>query len=388
MGSRILNGLICLVCTVLGVTLAFATNQDFQETIRELVDADPRVVLGVLLGGIGYLIGATFSFEFDRWLEDVLPRVRVRDVVWGAAGALGGMVLANLAILPMIVVLNLGHVSDTLAATAFGRLVLPVGLILVPTSLNLFLAYLGATFMLRKQNELGFLAMGPSDEDLMRLPKRTRYLLDTSAVIDGRVHELVKLGLLDGPLVAPRFVLEELQLLGDSSDESKRKRGQRGLEILEAIKLQEGVTLLIPEVDFEGAAQVDEKLLRYARSEPHVLVTNDYNLSKLAALEGIESLSLHSLADVMRPVALPGEVLDVEVVKAGKEKGQGVGYLADGSMVVVRETADRLGERLQVTIERVLQTSAGRMLFAHPAEADVPAEEPPRLQSLPPAQET
>lgn len=376
--GRVLNGIICLVCTVLGVTLAFATDKEILVALEEVLGAEPRVVLGGLLGGIGYLVGATFHYEFNRWLEDFLPAVKVRDIIWGATGAIGGMITANLAILPMLVVLNLGHVAETLSGSSVGRVLLPVCLVLLPASLNMMLGYLGAVFLLRKQNELNALLLGTREQDLLDLPRSRRFLLDTSAVIDGRVLELVRVGVIAGTLVVPRFVLDELQLLGDSSDEAKRGRGQRGLDLLDEAKRESKISLVFPEVDFQDTQQVDDKLLRYARSEPCVLVTNDYNLSKLAGLEGIETVSLHAIADVMRPPALPGEVLRVEVVKPGKEKSQGVGYLADGSMVVVRDAGDRLGEEIAVEVERVLQTSAGRMLFAHLRVDSVP----PRLRSV------
>lgn len=363
--NKVLHGLVCLVCTLLGVSLAFAMNREVQEAIQEIVGADPRAVLALVFGGMGYLVGATFSFELERWLEDFLTRVQVRDVVWGGLGILVGMLVANLALLPLLVVLNLGQVSQVLHENAVGRILVPVGSLLLPASLNLLLGYLGGTFMLRKQGDFGKLLLGESEEAPAILDRR-HYLLDTSAIIDGRVLDLVRLGLLDGIVTVPRFVLDELQLLGDSSDENKRARGQRGLEILERLKEVASGGFLLPDQDFPDSNQVDEKLLRFARLQPSVLVTNDYNLSKLAALEAIDTLSLHALADVMRPVALPGERMEVEVVKPGKEKGQGIGYLADGTMVVVREAGDRLGERLGVVVERVLQTSAGRMLFAHP----------------------
>lgn len=373
--ARFLNGLICLVCTVLGVTLAFGTNAEFQAALREALGADPKVVLGVVLGGVGYLFGATFSFEFSRWLEDVLPRLRVRDLLFGGGGAMAGMFLANLAILPMIVVLNVGHVAEVLGNTPVGRVMLPVGLLLVPASLNLFFGYLGATFLLRKQTELAALLLGGREQDLLQLPKAQRYLLDTSAIIDGRVLALQELGVFKGPMVAPRFVLDELQLLGDSSDPLKRSKGRRGLDYLEKIKRAASGGFSLPDDTYENLTQVDDKLLRYAASEPCTLVTNDYNLAKRAAVEGIETLSLHQLAEVMQPPVLAGEQLVVEVAKRGEKEGQGVAYLADGSMVIVRGGADRIGERITVLIEKCLQTGAGRMFFSRPFEESIP---PPR----------
>lgn len=359
-----LNGLICLVCTVLGVTLAFSTSPELQESLREQIDADPRMVLGILTGGLGYLFGATFAYEFDRWLKGTLPLIRIRDVIWGGVGAVLGMVAANLLVVPGIIILNLQKVHALIDGTVLASLLFPVGVVLVPLTVNLFFAYVGATTFLAKEDELSAMLLGGRAEDAWALKGRKANLLDTSAIIDGRVLDLLKLGLLDGQVVVPRFVVHELQLLADSKDDSKRGRGQRGLEILEAIKAAAGNRLTIPEQDFPEAAQVDEKLVRQARTEPSVLITNDYNLAKIASLEGIGSISLHALADVMRPQALPGDALELEIVKEGKEKGQGVGYLSDGTMVVVRDGLKAVGRRERVTVEKVLQTSAGRMIFS------------------------
>lgn len=367
--GRVFAGIINLVCTVLGVTVAFSTSLEFQEALRDILGVDGRVALGVLMGGTGYLLGATFSFELNRWLEEALPNIQLRDVVWGGVGCLAGMLGANLLLLPLVFMLNIDSVHSALAATAMGRLAMPVALILLPLSLNLVAAYLGATTLLRKQEELGALLLGVQGAQALQLPANRRFLLDTSCLIDGRVLDLLQLHVLQGQIVVPKFVVSELQLLADSSDDTKRPRGRRGLEILEQIRAEARSALMLPEMDFDDTNQVDEKLVRYARAEPAVLVTNDYNLAKVAGLEGIETVSLHSIADAMRPVALPGEALELEIVKKGKEKGQGIGYLNDGTMVVVRDGAAMVGERSEVLVEKVLQTSAGRMIFSRPKQA-------------------
>ncbi len=374
--NRVLHGVICLVATVIGVTVAFSTSPEFQEGVHDLVGFDPRIALAILMGGVGYLIGATFHYEFTRWFDETLPAIRIRDVIWGALGAIGGMIVANLVLVPLIIVVNTEQVRSALVASQLGRMVLPVILVLVPSSLNLFLGYLGSTLMLRKEPELDGLLLGMRDPGTLRLSSARRLLLDTSAIIDGRVLDLVEIGFLEGQIVVPRFVVAELQLLADSSDETRRRRGQRGLETLEALRQHNRAEMVLPERDFEDTNRVDDKLVRFAREEPCTLITNDYNLAKIAGLEGIRAVSMHALADVMRPVALPGEGLEVEIAKEGKEKEQGVGYLSDGTMVVVRDGTRYLGQRIAVVVERVLQTSAGRMIFAHPRNAEPHASLP------------
>lgn len=358
-----LNGLLCLIGTLVGVSLALAIHPQYQEILGELFGVEPRVALGILLGGIGYLIGATFSFEFHRWFETVLPRIELRRVLWGGVGAILGMVVATLFILPILVVLSSGRISELISATPLGKVVLPVMFVLGPIFANLFLGYLGASLLTSKIDEVRDLfAANPDASGVWHEPKS--FLLDTSSLIDGRIAEIWQLGVFEGALEVPRFVIQELQLLGDSSDETKRSRGQRGLEVLDDLKKAEGSRLRILDEDFEDVPLVDEKLVRLARTKPTILVTNDYNLSKIASLEGVESLSMHRLADIMRPVALPGEGLTVELVKKGKDKGQAVGYLADGTMVVVRAGQGSIGQMVAVQVEKVLQTSAGRMIFA------------------------
>jgi uncharacterized protein YacL len=194
-------------------------------------------------------------------------------------------------------------------------------------------------------------------------------ILDTSVIIDGRIADICETGFLEGTLVAPQFVLRELQQVADSSDSLKRNRGRRGLDILQKIQKMGGVTVQIVETDFPEVREVDLKLIELARRMSGKIVTNDFNLNKVAQLRGVEVLNINELANSLKPVVLPGEVMRVFMLKEGKESGQGVGYLDDGTMVVVDQGRKALGKTIEVTVTSVLQTTAGKMIFCRWPEA-------------------
>ena len=189
-------------------------------------------------------------------------------------------------------------------------------------------------------------------------------VLDTSVIIDGRVLDIVRSGFLEGPLLLPRFVLRELQLIADSADPLKRTRGRRGLELLST--LQQTIPIEIVERDPEDIAQVDAKLVRLAQERGARLVTNDYNLNKVAQVEGVSVLNINELANALKPVLLPGDELRVNVIREGRETHQGVGYLDDGTMIVIENGRRLIGETVDVAVTSALQTNAGRMIFARP----------------------
>jgi uncharacterized protein YacL len=199
-------------------------------------------------------------------------------------------------------------------------------------------------------------------------PQKRYRILDTSVIIDGRVADIVETGFIDGTLVVPQFVLKELQFVADSSDPLKRNRGRRGLDILHRIQKMSGVEVLISDVDFPQVKEVDMKLIELARTLLARIVTNDFNLNKVAQLRGIEVLNINELANALKPVVLPGEVMNVFILKEGKEYNQGVAYLDDGTMVVVDNARSRIGRNLDVVVTSVLQTTAGRMIFGRHAE--------------------
>jgi uncharacterized protein YacL len=200
-------------------------------------------------------------------------------------------------------------------------------------------------------------------------PQRRYRILDTSVIIDGRVADIVETGFLDGTLVIPQFVLKELQFVADSADSLKRNRGRRGLDILHRIQKMSGVEVVISDIDFPQVKEVDLKLIELARTLIGKIVTNDFNLNKVAQLRGVEVLNINELSNGLKPVVLPGELMRVFILKEGKEYNQGVAYLDDGTMVVVDNARSRIGRNLDVIVTSVLQTTAGRMIFGRHAES-------------------
>jgi uncharacterized protein YacL len=200
-------------------------------------------------------------------------------------------------------------------------------------------------------------------------PQKRYRILDTSAIIDGRIADVLETGFLDGALVVPQFVLKELQYVADSSDPLKRNRGRRGLDMLHRIRKMAGIEVIISDLDFPHVKEVDLKLIEVARSMLGRIVTNDFNLNKVAQLRGVEVLNINELANTLKPVVLPGEVMSVFVLKEGKEYNQGVAYLDDGTMVVVDNARSKIGKNLDIVVTSVLQTTAGRMIFGRHAEA-------------------
>ena len=206
---------------------------------------------------------------------------------------------------------------------------------------------------------------------LFRPPETVRRykILDTSVIIDGRIADICETGFLDGTLVVPQFVLKELQLVADSGDALKRNRGRRGLDILQKIQKMSGVTVAISDVDFPDVREVDLKLIELARTLKGKIVTNDLNLNKVAQLRGIEVLNVNDLANSVKPIVLPGEVMKVFILKEGKEYNQGVAYLDDGTMVVIDNARRMIGRTIDIAVTSVLQTTAGKMIFGRSIES-------------------
>ena len=205
--------------------------------------------------------------------------------------------------------------------------------------------------------------------------QQRRYrILDTSVIIDGRIADICETGFVDGTLVVPQFVLKELQQVADSSDSLRRNRGRRGLDILQRIQKMAGVDVIISDADFPDVKEVDLKLIELARSLQGKIVTNDFNLNKVAQLRGVEVLNINELANSLKPVVLPGETMKVFILKEGKEYNQGVAYLDDGTMVVVDNARSMIGKTIDVVVTSVLQTTAGKMIFGRFIDASAPAD--------------
>lgn len=194
-------------------------------------------------------------------------------------------------------------------------------------------------------------------------PERRYKILDTSVIIDGRIADICETGFMDGTLVIPQFVLKELQLVADSADSMKRNRGRRGLDILQKIQKMSGLDVIVSDADFPDVREVDLKLIELARTLTGKIVTNDFNLNKVAQLRGVEVLNINELANALKPVVLPGEIMKVFILKEGKEYNQGVAYLDDGTMVVVDNARRMISKTIDVVVTSVLQTTAGKMIF-------------------------
>jgi uncharacterized protein YacL len=205
-------------------------------------------------------------------------------------------------------------------------------------------------------------------------PQRRYKILDTSVIIDGRIADLCETGFMDGTLVIPQFVLKELQLVADSADSMKRNRGRRGLDILQKVQKMSGVEVTISDVDFPEVREVDLKLIELARTLQGKIVTNDFNLNKVAQLRGVEVLNINELANALKPVVLPGEIMKVFILKEGKEYNQGVAYLDDGTMVVVDNARKMISKTIDIVVTSVLQTTAGKMIFGRFIDPNMAAQ--------------
>lgn len=363
----------------------------FELTLASLV----CILAGALVGGLlgffvsPYLIGKLRSFT--SFVEKQLSKMPINDVIAGAIGLAIGLILANL----------LGN--------AFARI--PIVGNYIPIIFSLVLGYLGVRLTIKKRKELAgsFDFIPRVIKDILRsreTEKATKEvkepekvveepvkeetppeeppakvnlvkfqehndknykLLDTNVIIDGRIADICKTGFLEGTLLIPVFVLEELQYIADSSDTLRRVRGRRGLDVLQKIREDEtNLEVEVMNIDFEDIQGVDSKLVRLAQKVGGKIITNDFNLNKVAQLRGVEVLNINELSNAVKPVVIPGETMKVQVVKDGKEPGQGVAYLDDGTMIVIENGHRYLSRTISVEVTSALQTSAGRMIFAKP----------------------
>ncbi|MGZ8515020.1 MAG: PIN domain-containing protein, partial [Candidatus Limnocylindrales bacterium] len=271
-----------------------------------------------------------------------------------------------------VVGLLLGLLMGLLLGFPLSGLAPPFGTWL-PLGVSIFLGLgmVGLTVAKRRDlvaaaEAVGLVRRPPGEGQHGLVPGDPRIVVDTSAIIDGRIAEIVESGFIYGTLVIPRFVLEELQHIADSSDALRRNRGRRGLDILNRMQKEPATPVEIVEDDVPDVTEVDAKLVALARARSRVILTNDFNLNRVAELQGVRVMNINSLANAVKPAVLPGEELRVRVIQEGKEAGQGVGFLDDGTMIVVEGGARHIDHDLDVAVTRVLQTVAGRMIFAQP----------------------
>lgn len=307
---------------------------------------------GIVLGLIIFFITPFIFRHLGRlasWTDNKMKLIPTQDIVLGVAGLLIALIIGLLLSIPLS---RIPWVGPYLSLTV-----------------TLILAYLGVTFFLNRKDDFSFitllLAKRPGNlEEKRRLSPAK--VLDTSVIIDGRIMDICKTGFVEGRIVVSGFVLEELRHIADSPDLLKRNRGRRGLDILNKMQKETGIEVQIINTDYEDIAEVDSKLVKLAQELGGVIVTNDYNLNKVCELQGVPVLNINELANAVKPVVLPGEEMQAYIVKDGKEAGQGVAYLDDGTMIVVEGGKRFMGENLEVLVTSVLQTAAGRMIFAKP----------------------
>jgi len=262
--------------------------------------------------------------------------------------------------------LIVGLIAGNLTAFAVSRIVDGVPYILYAIIVLVF-GYLGTVLAVIKRQQIGFITRISSQGG-----EEKKNVLDTSVIIDGRIMDVLNTGFLSGELIVPRFVLNELQLIADSNNPLKRTRGRRGLDILNMIRNNSPSNIVIDETDYEEIKAVDEKLVRLTKDLDGNLLTNEYNLNKVAERNGVQVLNVNDLTNALKPVVLPGETMPVNVIKEGKEPGQGVGYLDDGTMIVIEGGRKHIGREMEVMVTSVLQTAAGRMIFSKiPDESDI-----------------
>lgn len=349
----VLNNVIKISFAVVGAITGYTLTKTFFLVQSIGMGWDIKIVVFVLdsLAGaaIFYLTGnkiIEMVLELLDNLENLIQRMTLYELMVSSFGLIAGLVVANLITIPIN----------------------KVDIIGVPISIvsNIMFGSIGIVIAVGKRNEVLF---GPSksNRDMIKardtdMPK----ILDTSVIIDGRILDICRSGFLEGELVIPSFVLEELRHIADSQDSLKRNKGRRGLDVLNMLQKELEYPVRIEEMEIGQGLEVDDRLLKVAQKTGGKVLTIDYNLNKVASFQGVPVLNINELANAVKPIALPGEEMTVRVIKDGKENGQGIGYLEDGTMIVVDGGRRHIGEDICVMVTSVLQTAAGRMIFAKP----------------------
>ena len=358
--NKIIRGILTVFGAVSGAALyAYVVDEmyiiDITGNLRNYVIG---IIISSLISGIALFILSPWLInqgrEIANRIEKELSKVPTVDIVLGSVGLIVGLIISYL-------ITNL--ITNIMPFQLLG--------FIVSVLIYIFMSYLGIKLATKKTGEFsntqdifkkGILRERGTKKDSRGSAK----ILDTSVIIDGRIADICRTGFIEGPLIIPGFVLKELRHIADSSDALKRNRGRRGLDILNTIQKELDIEVRIYEKDFTDVVEVDSKLLKLAQVLDGKVVTNDYNLNKVAEFQGVPVLNINELANAVKPVVLPGEGMIVQVVKDGKETGQGLAYLDDGTMIVVEGGKRYIGQTIDVLVTSVLQTAAGRMIFAKP----------------------
>jgi len=305
-----------------------------------------------LVGALVGLVATPFlTTRPMRAFRRMMTQISAQTMLAGLIGLIVGLVAAALVSFPL-----------SILPSPFGQILPFVG--------ALVFSYLGVAVFIARQNDImGMLRSrltSVTDEGFVGSQTGRSVLLDTSVIVDGRIADIARTGFIAGPMLVPSFVLNELQHIADSSDGLRRQRGRRGLDILNRLQKDSTISFRITDLDVEGVREVDDKLVILARQLRCPILTNDFNLNRVAELQGVVVLNINELANAVKAVFLPGEGLEVHVIQAGKEAEQGVGYLDDGTMVVIENGRSHIDHTIGITVTKVLQTAAGRMIFARP----------------------
>jgi len=354
-----------VIITLLGASIGYALSILLARIgfINELVSITGYawysiVALFILAAGfVGFMLAPRITdvtLKVVDFLEGALQRMPLQDLIGGAAGLIIGLIIANLLGAPLV---NIPVVGPY-----------------IPIVFSILFGYLGLSLGIKKKEELrGLMSMWRAGSKQGRGDggKGQEKVLDTNVIIDGRIADICRTGFLEGTLIVPRFVLEELQHIADSSDLLRRNKGRRGLDILNQMRKEQGIKIEIRDFDgLDNRKDVDYRLIQVCKRLDCPVVTNDFNLNKVAELVGVKVLNINELANAVKPLFLPGEEINgVDVIRDGKESGQGVAYLEDGTMIVIEGGKKYIGQRINVVVTSVLQTSAGRMIFAKPKMA-------------------
>lgn len=314
--------------------------------------------IGAIISFIISMFTAKYVIAFGKKLEKDLSEISSTYLLFGSIGAIIGLIIGVLVSIPLY------------------NIPLPFFNLAIPVVIMLLLGYLGSKVGTTRIDEWKKLFTSKKKEKEGEVLERKvgdnfrKYkILDTSVIIDGRIYDIAKTGFLEGTLLIPNFVLYELQYIADSGDSLKRVRGRRGLDILNALQKEEAISVEMYDGDFAEITEVDSKLIKLAKLLDGVVVTNDYNLNKVSEFQNVPVLNINALANAVKPVVIPGETMEVLVVKQGTERQQGVAYLDDGTMIVVEDGQHYMNQSLEVIVTSALQTAAGRMIFAKPAHA-------------------
>ena len=343
-----------------------------------LVFQEEKVVIGGSGADFGTIIAMVGIASGMMGAVIAIDMVVRRKKLWALSGIFLGLIAGLLAAFALSQVVDLIAIlfDPDGTDTAFQNLLEGAKVFI-----GLITCYLGISLVIQTKDDFRFVI--PYVEFAKQIRGNRPTLLDTSVIIDGRILDVIETQFIQGTLVLPNFILDELQVIADSSDKLRRARGRRGLDILQKLQNNEIVDVVIDESDVEGTT-VDQKLVTLGQSLQARIMTNDYNLNKIATLRGVNVININDLAQTLQPIVLPGEPMSVKIIKPGEGAGQGVGYLADGTMVVVENSRNLIGSDVDLVVTSMLQTSAGRMIFGRPEGNTEPVADPAPGNASPP----